>query len=222
MHTVYECITYDIRMYYIKIRRKEDTSGGLLAAMERLFLRQPVLFVAAMMFLSGPTFLVVLIMFGPFVLLPDDVVLGIPAAVFEGLVLLVLEILSAIGWLAFTKPLVFIEVDREEVRLVPALGVVMPSLVEHIPRGEISRVEGKVEQRYTERGGDGSTFHRLVLHRTGVGTTTYDAPSASSLEQAVTLLQSVISANESSAAEQPFAGGASPPSDKSIAPWDQV
>ena len=209
-------------MYYAKIRRKGHTVQGRRATMERLFLRQPMLLVAVMSLLSAPTFLVVLIMFGPFVLFPDDVVLGIPAAVFEGLVLMVFEILSTIGLLAFTKPLVFIDVEGEEVRMVPALGVVVPSLVEHIPRGDIFKVEGKVEQRYTERGGNGSTFHRLVLQRTGVGATTYDAPSASSLEQAVTLLQSVISANEASPAEQPFAGGASPPSEKSIAPWDQV
>ena len=190
--------------------------------MERLFLPQPMLFVTALMLLSAPTFLVVLVFFGPFVLYPDDVVLGIPAAVFEGLVLMVFEILSAIGFLAFTKPLVFIEVEEEEVRMVPALGVVMLSLVEHIPGGEIFKVEGTVEQRHTERGGNGSTFHRLVVYRTGVGPTTYDAPSASSLERAVTLLQSVIPTVQTSVAEQPSAEGASPPSEESIAPWDQV
>ena len=209
-------------MYYTKIRGKEHTWQARRASMERLFLPQPMLFVAAMMFLSAPTFLVVLIFFGPFMLYPDDVVLGIPAAVFEGLVLMVFEIFSAIGFLAVTKPLVFIEVDGEKVRMVPALGVVMPSLAEHIPRGEIFRVEGTVEQRYTERGGNGSAFHRLEVYRTAVGLTTYNAPSASSLEQAVTLLQSVIPTVQTSVAEQPSAEGVSPPPTESIAPWDQV
>ncbi|MEC9161166.1 MAG: hypothetical protein VX919_00070 [Candidatus Thermoplasmatota archaeon] len=184
--------------------------------MERLFLRQPMLFISAMMFLSGPTFLVVLIMFGPFMLLPDDVVLGIPAAVFEGLVLLVIEILSAIGWLAFTKPLVFIEVDKEEVRMVPALGVVVPPLVEHIPRGDIFKIEG-----VTKPQNDGEV-HRLLIYRHGRGPTTYNAPSPASLERAVTLLESVILADEASVAEQPSAEGASPPSEGNIAPWDQI
>ena len=203
-------------MYYAKIRRNEHTLQGRRASMERLFLRQPMLLVAVMSLLSTPMLLAVLISFGPFVLLPDDVVLGIPAAVFEGLVLMVFEILSTIGLLAFTKPLVFIDVDGEEVRMVPALGVVVPSLIEHIPRGDIFKVEG-----VTKPQNDGEV-HRLLIYRHGRGPTTYNAPSASSLEQAVTLLQSVITADESSAAEQPFAGGASPPSEKSIAPWDQV
>ena len=184
--------------------------------MERLFLRQPMLLVAVMSLLSAPTFLVVLIMFGPFVLFPDDVVLGIPAAVFEGLVLMVFEILSTIGLLAFTKPLVFIDVDGEEVRMVPALGVVLPSLVEHIPRGDIFKVEGVTKPQ------NEGEVHRFVVYRTGVGPTTYTAPSARSLEQAVTLLESVIPADEASVAEQPSAEGASPPSEGNIAPWDQV
>ena len=184
--------------------------------MERLFLPQPMLLVAAMMFLSAPTFLVVLILFGPFVLYPDDVVLGIPAAVFEGLVLMVFEILSAIGWLAFTKPLVFIDVDGEDVRMVPALGVVVPSLVEHIPRGGIFKVEG-----VTKPQNEGEVY-RLIVYRHGLGPTSYNAPSPASLERAVTLLQSVIPADEASVAEQPSAESASPPSEENIAPWDQV
>ena len=186
--------------------------------MERLFLPQPLVIIALMMAFGGPGFLVIASVFGPFVLLPDDAVLGIPAGVFEGLVLLLVELGSAVGLLAITKPLVFVEVDEHEVRMVSALGLVLPSFVDRIPRHEIFKVEG-----VTEPMNDGEV-HRLKVYRTGIGPKTYSAPTESVLERAVALLRPVNTADSAPimAAAPPSVEVASPSTVDSIAPWDQL
>ena len=176
--------------------------------MERLLLPQPFVIIALMMALGGPGFLIVASVFGPFVLFPDDAVLGIPAGVFEGLVLLLVEWGGAAGLLAVTKPLLCMEVDEHEVRMVSALGLVLPSFVDRIPRDEIFKVEGVTESR-----NDGEV-HRLKVYRKGIGPQTYSAPTESVLKRAVALFDDVNTADSAPAVEQA--------PDASVAPWDQL
>ncbi len=184
--------------------------------MERVFLPHPLMFIAVMMALGGPGLLIVVSVFGPFVLFPDDAVLGIPAAVVEGLVMLLIEWGGAVGLLVITKPLMFMEVDEHEVRMVSVLGVVVPAFVEHIPRGEIFKVEG-----VTQSQNEGEVY-RLMIYRKGIGPHAYNAPSASALERAVALLENIIPREDGEAEEQTPAEDASSRSKEDIAPWDQV
>ena len=176
--------------------------------MERLLLPQPFVIIAVMMAFGGPGFLIVASVFGPFVLFPDDAVLGIPAGVFEGLVLLLVEWGGAAGLLAVTRPLLCMEVDEHEVRMVSALGLVLPSFVDRIPRDEIFKVEGITESR-----NDGEV-HRLKVYRKGIGPKTYSAPTESVLKRAVALFDDVNTADSAPAVEQA--------PDASVAPWDQL
>ena len=184
--------------------------------MERVFLPHPLAFIAVMMALGGPILLVVMSVFGPFVLFPDDAVLGLPAGVVEGIVALLIEWGSAVGLLAITKPLMFMEVDEHEVRMVSVLGVIVPSFVEHIPHGEIFKVEG-----VTQSQNEGEVY-RLMVYRKDIGPHAYNAPTASTLERAVALLQSIIPGEDGVAEEQTPAEDESSSSEENIAPWDQV
>ena len=179
--------------------------------MERIFLPHPLMFIAIMMSLGGPGFLIVVSVFGPFVLFPDDTVLGIPAAVIEGLVVLLVEWGGAVGLLSITKPLMFMEVDEHEVRMVSVLGVVVPSFVEHIPLGEIFKVEG-----VTQSQNEGEVY-RLMVYRKGIGPHAYHAPTASALERAVALLESIIPAEDGE--PQTASEVESLSSEASTAPW---
>ena len=181
--------------------------------MERVFLPHPLMFIAVMMALGGPVFLIVVSLFGPFVLYPDDAVLGIPAAVVEGLVVLLIEWGGAIGLLSVTKPLLFMEVDEHEVRMVSVLGVIVPSFVEHIPHDEIFKVEG-----VTQSQNEGETY-RLMVYRKGIGPHAYNAPTASTLERAVALLQNIIPGEDGEAEEQTPAEVESLRPEADIAPW---
>ena len=184
--------------------------------MERVFLPHPLAFIAAMMAFGAPGLLVVMSVFGPFVLYPGDTVLGLPAGVVEGIVALLFELISAIGLLAITKPLIFMEVDEHEVRMVSVLGVIVPSFVEHIPHGEIFKVEG-----VTQSQNEGEVY-RLMVYRKGIGPHAYNAPSASALERAVALLENIIPREDGEAEEQTPAEDASSRSKEDIAPWDLV
>ena len=184
--------------------------------MERVFLPHPLTFIAVMMVLGGPILLVVMSVFGPFVLFPDDTVLGLPAGVVEGIVALLIEWGSAVGLLAITKPLMFMEVDEHEVRMVSVLGLIVPSFVEHIPRGEIFKVEG-----VTQSQNEGEVY-RLMVYRKGIGPHAYNAPTASTLDRAVALLENIIPEEDDKAEEQLPDEVVSPSSKENIAPWDQV
>ena len=184
--------------------------------MERLLLPQPFVIIALMMALGGPGFLVIASVFGPFVLFPDDAVLGIPAGIFEGLVLLMVEWGGAAGLLAITRPLLFMEVDKDEVRMVSALGLVLPSFVERIPRDDIFKVEG-----VTESQNDGQV-HRLKVYRKGIGPKTYSAPTESVLKRAVAMFDHVDTADSALAEEQTPAEDALSRSEENIAPWDKL
>ena len=184
--------------------------------MERLLLPQPFVIIALMMALGGPGFLVIASVFGPFVLFPDDAVLGIPAGIFEGLVLLMVEWGGAAGLLAITRPLLFMEVDKDEVRMVSALGLVLPSFVDRIPRDEIFKVEG-----VTEPQNDGQV-HRLKVYRKGIGPKTYSALTESVLKRAVAMFDHVDTADSAPAEEQTPTEDASSGSEENIAPWDKL
>ena len=159
-----------------------------------------------MMFLGGPVLLVLLSFIGPIALGGEDV-RGVPVALFEGLIVLVLEWLGVFFLLAVVRPNLFMEMNEHELRMVSPLGLVLPSFTERVPMDAVLNVEAET----VSIGDDGSQV--LTLQMKGQEAKSYRVISAARLEEAATLLRANLQKREEAPGSESSAGQA---------PWENI
>jgi len=159
-----------------------------------------------MMFLGGPVLLVLLSFIGPIALGGEDV-RGVPVALFEGLIVLVLEWLGVFFLLAVVRPNLFMEMNEHELRMVSPLGLVLPSFTERVPMDAVLSVEAET----VSIGDDGSQV--LTLQMKGQEAKSYRVISASRLEEAATLLRANLLKRQEAPGSESSVGQA---------PWENI
>lgn len=173
---------------------------------KRVLFPSPLLLPATMMFLGGPVLLVLLSFIGPIALGGEDV-RGVPVALFEGLIVLVLEWLGVFFLLAVVRPNLFMEMNEHELRMVSPLGLVLPSFTERVPMDAVLSVEAET----VSIGDDGSQV--LTLQMKGQEAKSYRVISASRLEEAATLLRANLLKRQEAPGSESSVGQA---------PWENI
>lgn len=200
---VSQMMLYRITTY---IGEKISQSEKKSLPVKRVLFPSPLLLPATMMFLGGPVLLVLLSFIGPIALGGEDV-RGVPVALFEGLIVLVLEWLGVFFLLAVVRPNLFMEMNEHELRMVSPLGLVLPSFTERVPMDAVLSVEAET----VSIGDDGSQV--LTLQMKGQEAKSYRVISASRLEEAATLLRANLLKRQEAPGSESSVGQA---------PWENI
>lgn len=200
---VSQMMLYRITTY---IGEKISQSEKKSLPVKRVLFPSPLLLPATMMFLGGPVLLVLLSFIGPIALGGEDV-RGVPVALFEGLIVLVLEWLGVFFLLAVVRPNLFMEMNEHELRMVSPLGLVLPSFTERVPIDAVLSVEAET----VSIGDDGSQV--LTLQMKGQEAKSYRVISASRLEEAATLLRANLLKRQEAPGSESSVGQA---------PWENI